>query len=74
MNMVNEIPLEAAERLMQNGFNSEKYQEIQMQRINRLTKWQEMNLTVLIKNETELIEYGNIILQIMKGHENILQN
>lgn len=61
-------PQEAAKDLIEDNFPIEKYQELQDHRKNRLVRFKEYGIEVLIKTEEQLIEHGEKVLKLLKEH------
>jgi hypothetical protein len=60
-------PEETAIALIESNVSIETYQELQDRRKDRLRLWKERKIDVLIKNEKELIAYGEEVLKFMKS-------
>jgi len=59
-------PEQTAKELIKINFPIEKYEELQSRRKTRLKYWQEQGFQVLIDKETELVEFGEKVLTLMK--------
>jgi hypothetical protein len=65
--MLNDItPEQSAKELIAMNFPIEKYEQLQSRRRERLKYWQEQGVQVLIEKETELVEYGEKVLKLLK--------
>jgi hypothetical protein len=59
-------PEQSAKELIEMKFSVERYEQLQFRRKERLKYWQEHGVQVLIEKETELVEYGEKVLSLMK--------
>lgn len=59
-------PEQTAKELIEINFPIEKYEELQDRRKTRLMYWKEHGIQPLIDNETELIEFGEKVLTLLK--------
>jgi len=58
-------PLKTAKLLVKDGFPIQKYIDLQERRKERLKRWNDAKIEVLIKTEQELINYGDQVIAHM---------
>lgn len=62
----NKTPEQTAKDLIEENVSIETYESVQNRRLERLKLWKERNVQPLIEKETELVEFGEKVLAILK--------
>lgn len=61
-------PKQVARELMKENFPISQYENIQQSRVNRLKKFKEIGIPVLISEAEKLISFGEEVLKILHKH------